>query len=135
MWQVFGAFWYLFSIERKTVCWKQACSKRGLCKISSLYCPKNTTSGNITSLNEACPVLEPNTTRFDFGIFLGALDSGVVESHDFPQKFFYCFWWGLQNLRYYIIKQQLFQKKNTTIKCSFIFFLVCFLIQFARSKP
>ncbi|KAJ4875713.1 Cyclic nucleotide-gated ion channel 1 [Raphanus sativus] len=98
---VFGAFWYLFSIERKTVCWKQACSKRGLCKISSLYClpqQNKRTLGNITSLNEACPVLEQNTTRFDFGIFLGALDSGVVESHDFPQKFFYCFWWGLQNL-------------------------------------
>ncbi|KAL1344320.1 hypothetical protein AAHE18_08G038200 [Arachis hypogaea] len=41
---------------------------------------------------------EPNTTLFDFGIFLDALQSGVVASEDFPQKFFYCFWWGLQNL-------------------------------------
>ncbi|KAL0886596.1 hypothetical protein Bca101_010579 [Brassica carinata] len=97
--QVFGAFWYLFSIERKTVCWKQACS-RGLCEIKSLYCPPkhNNTSRNITSLNVSCPVLKPNVTHYDFGIFLGALQSGVVESHDFPQKFFYCFWWGLQNL-------------------------------------
>ncbi|KAG2299199.1 hypothetical protein Bca52824_035671 [Brassica carinata] len=96
---VFGAFWYLFSIERKTVCWKQACS-RGLCEIKSLYCPPkhNNTSRNITSLNVSCPVLKPNVTHYDFGIFLGALQSGVVESHDFPQKFFYCFWWGLQNL-------------------------------------
>ncbi|MED6144313.1 Cyclic nucleotide-gated ion channel 1 [Stylosanthes scabra] len=46
------------------------------------------------------PVEEPspNTTLFDFGIFLDALQSGVVASEDFPQKFFYCFWWGLQNL-------------------------------------
>ncbi|CAH8381054.1 unnamed protein product [Eruca vesicaria subsp. sativa] len=93
---VFGAFWYLFSIERKTVCWKQAC-RRSKCIIDSLYC-KSGTSGNNTFLNGYCPVLEPNTTSFDFGIFLGALDSGVVESQDFPQKFFYCFWWGLQNL-------------------------------------
>ncbi|KAK1578322.1 hypothetical protein Q3G72_029351 [Acer saccharum] len=40
----------------------------------------------------------PNTTLFDFGIFLDALQSGVVESTYFPTKFFYCFWWGLQNL-------------------------------------
>lgn len=53
-----------------------------------------------TFLNTSCPIKTPNTTRFDFGIFLNALDSGVVESMDFPQKFFYCFWWGLQNLRY-----------------------------------
>ncbi|GMN44440.1 hypothetical protein TIFTF001_013629 [Ficus carica] len=52
---VLGAFWYLFSIERETTCWQDAC-------------------GN-------------------------ALQSGVVESStDFPQKFFYCFWWGLRNL-------------------------------------
>ncbi|GLT53352.1 hypothetical protein SLA2020_266300 [Shorea laevis] len=37
-------------------------------------------------------------TLFDFGIFLDALQSGVVESTDFPQKLFYCFWWGLRNL-------------------------------------
>ncbi|KAF8114835.1 hypothetical protein N665_0033s0025 [Sinapis alba] len=96
---VFGAFWYLFSIERKTVCWKQACNRdRVKCTIKSLFCDNNETSGGNTFLNKSCPVLEPNATRFDFGIFLGALQSGVVESHDFPQKFFYCFWWGLQNL-------------------------------------
>ncbi|KAJ0267212.1 Cyclic nucleotide-gated ion channel 1 [Hirschfeldia incana] len=95
---VFGAFWYLFSIERKTVCWKQACNRdRRKCNTDSLYCRPDKSGGN-TFLNESCPALERNATSFDFGIFLGALQSGVVESHDFPQKFFYCFWWGLQNL-------------------------------------
>ncbi|MBA0709109.1 hypothetical protein Golax_024173 [Gossypium laxum] len=49
-------------------------------------------------LNQSCPIQTPNTTLFNFGIFLNALQSGVVESENFPEKFFYCFWWGLQNL-------------------------------------
>ncbi|CAL9243332.1 unnamed protein product [Arabidopsis halleri] len=95
---VFGAFWYLFSIERETVCWKQACEKtNSSCIPSLLYCDRQIPGGN-AFLNESCPIQTPNTTLFDFGIFLNALQSGVVESQDFPQKFFYCFWWGLQNL-------------------------------------
>ncbi|KAH0906336.1 hypothetical protein HID58_038163, partial [Brassica napus] len=84
---------------RKTVCWKQAWNRdgRSKCDMRSLYC-KPDTVGNNTFLNGFCPVLKPNATCFQFGIFLGALESGVVESHDFPQKFLYCFWWGLQNL-------------------------------------
>ena len=39
-------------------------------------------------------------------IFLGALKSGVLESNDFPQKFLNCFWWGLQNMRYWIYNCQ-----------------------------
>ena len=63
---------------------------------------------NTTLFNVSCPVIEPSTTAFDFGIFLVALQSGVVESTDFPQKFFYCFWWGLQNLRYAHVRSPLF---------------------------
>jgi cyclic nucleotide gated channel len=43
--------------------------------------------------------LEEDKKQFDFGIFLDALQSGVVESRDFTDKLFYCFWWGLKNLR------------------------------------
>lgn len=92
---VLGAFWYLFAIDRETTCWKKACGNDTSCIDSSLYC-KGTV--NTTLFNASCPVIEPNTTVFDFGILLDALQSGVVESTDFPQKFFYCFWWGLQNL-------------------------------------
>ncbi|PSS28805.1 Cyclic nucleotide-gated ion channel like [Actinidia chinensis var. chinensis] len=94
---VFGAFWYLFSIERETACWKKACGNQTICVDSSVYC-EDTNGGFRGFLNESCPIQTPNTTLFDFGIFLDALQSGVVESQDFPQKFFYCFWWGLQNL-------------------------------------
>ncbi|CAA3012772.1 cyclic nucleotide-gated ion channel 1 [Olea europaea subsp. europaea] len=80
-WWVLGAFWYLFSIECETTCWQNACGNQSACRHASLYCEENA-----------------NKTVFDFGIFLDALQSRVVESTDFPQKFFYGFWWGLQNL-------------------------------------
>nr|QGX02096.1 cyclic-nucleotide gated channel protein 1 [Camellia sinensis] len=92
---VLGALWYLFSIERETTCWKQACDKAGTCANFSVYCGQNAGFG---LLNTSCPIQTPNTALFDFGIFLSALQSGIVGSTDFPQKFFYCFWWGLQNL-------------------------------------
>ncbi|KAK6794605.1 hypothetical protein RDI58_008058 [Solanum bulbocastanum] len=94
---VLGAFWYLFSIERESTCWQRACGNTSACHHSSLYCDDDH-SDFIKLLNDSCPIETPNTTLFDFGIFHEALKSGVVESMDFPQKLFYCFWWGLQNL-------------------------------------
>ncbi|XP_041009948.1 cyclic nucleotide-gated ion channel 1-like [Juglans microcarpa x Juglans regia] len=94
---VLGAFWYLFSIERETICWQQACRDNSTCLNSSLHCDSNILEVD-NLLNTSCPVKEPDTTHFDFGIFLDALQSGVVESRDFPEKLFYCFWWGLRNL-------------------------------------
>ncbi|XP_015571205.1 cyclic nucleotide-gated ion channel 1 [Ricinus communis] len=94
---VLGAFWYLVSIERETVCWKKACDDHIGCVRDSLYCG-NQAGVNKTFLDGACPVQIPNTEIFNFGIFLDALQSGVVATHDFPKKFFYCFWWGLRNL-------------------------------------
>ncbi|PSS32337.1 Cyclic nucleotide-gated ion channel like [Actinidia chinensis var. chinensis] len=93
---VLGAFWYLISIERETTCWKKACRNQTDCINSSVYCADSV--GFKVFLNESCPIKTPNATLFDFGIFHDALKSGVVGSTDFPQKFFYCFWWGLQNL-------------------------------------
>ncbi|KAL4594931.1 hypothetical protein ACB092_12G055000 [Castanea dentata] len=93
---VLGAFWYLFSIEREMACWHIACTKHIGCNSSSFKCQLSLR--NHTFLNDYCPVEPPNTTLFDFGIFLDALQSGTVASKDFPRKFAYCFWWGLRNL-------------------------------------
>lgn len=94
--QVVGAFWYLFAIERQDRCWQDACTA-GNCHL--LYCGE----GVNPAAERSCPLLEPreikNPSDFDFGIFLDALKSGVVETGDFPKKFFYCFWWGLRSLR------------------------------------
>ena len=97
--QVVGAFWYLFSIERETTCWRKACAMRTPCDLGALYCDLNQGPVNNAYLNESCPITSDNTGPFDFGMFMNALTSGVVETTDFPKKFLFCFWWGLQNLR------------------------------------
>lgn len=101
--QVFGALWYLISVEREDRCWQEACERNEDCKIRFLYCEDNHNARN-DFLTDSCPILDPgdinNSTVFNFGIFTDALKSGVVQSHDFWKKFFYCFWWGLRNLRF-----------------------------------
>ncbi|XP_062000051.1 cyclic nucleotide-gated ion channel 1-like [Rosa rugosa] len=92
---VVGAFWYFFSIERKTSCWRKSCKMHATAHCP-LYC--DDTFGASTFLNDSCSSKTPNSTFFDFGIYLGALESGVIESTDFMTKISYCFWWGLQNL-------------------------------------
>ncbi|XP_008234764.1 PREDICTED: cyclic nucleotide-gated ion channel 1-like [Prunus mume] len=94
---VVGAFWYLFSIERKTACWRQVCKNHAGSEYCSLYCGDDT-FGATTLLNDSCSAKTPNSTLFDFGIYSDALKSGVINSADFVQKISYCFWWGLQNL-------------------------------------
>ncbi|KAI4307131.1 hypothetical protein L6164_030350 [Bauhinia variegata] len=96
---VIGAFWYLFSIERETTCWQDSCPKNATCNKAYLYCSDHRGPGTaVAFLNSSCPIQSEDATIYDFGIFLDALQSGVVESTDFPEKLFYCFWWGLRNL-------------------------------------
>ncbi|KAG6715381.1 hypothetical protein I3842_05G249100 [Carya illinoinensis] len=97
---VLGGLWYFFSVLRETDCWHLACENRTECALSSFACnDRSISSGNFTFLNDSCPIATPNTKAFDFGIFQVALQSGIVESMDFPRKTLYCFWWGLRNLR------------------------------------
>ncbi|XP_059634361.1 cyclic nucleotide-gated ion channel 1-like [Cornus florida] len=95
-----GAFWYLISIQREYSCWRIACERHEF-SYDYLYCGEQRIE-DYAFLNVSCPLLESNEikdeTDFDFGIFLEALQSRVVEWRNFPRKFFYCFWWGLRNL-------------------------------------
>ena len=97
-----GAFWYFFSIQRLVACWqrKGACDHNCTgCYGTSFYCDRS--SGDLSFINDICRQYVLNTTSaFDFGIFLPALQSGVLESPDFPQKLFFSFWWGMRNLRF-----------------------------------
>ncbi|KAH0460378.1 hypothetical protein IEQ34_011041 [Dendrobium chrysotoxum] len=92
---VLGAFWYLLSIQREDACWKQACSINN-CNTTSWYCG-NEQGQNNSFLDDACAIQNSNNSIFNFGIYIPALQN-IVQSRDFPEKFFYCFWWGLQNL-------------------------------------
>ncbi|XP_061997729.1 uncharacterized protein LOC133715301 isoform X1 [Rosa rugosa] len=95
---VFAAFWYFFAIEREISCWHQTCKNTPRC-VANFDCssPANT-SRNITVLNQLCPINSPNTTVFDFGIYLPILQSGNTGNVSFLTKLFYSLWWGLKNL-------------------------------------
>ncbi|KAL1059660.1 hypothetical protein V6Z11_1Z019500 [Gossypium hirsutum] len=105
---IVGAFWYLLAVERNDTCWQNACKDIGSdCNKDFLYCGNQQMKGyNIwkgmrdSVLNEKCPADEnDDNPPFDFGIFTQALSSGIVSSTKFFSKYFYCLWWGLQNLR------------------------------------
>ncbi|CAL9007917.1 unnamed protein product [Prunus brigantina] len=89
---VLGAVWYFFAIQKMTVCWAYACRNENGCESTTFGCHDR------TSKNDLCPVSSPNTTLFEFGIFLSLLQSGVPSSTNFLQKFTNCFCWGLRNL-------------------------------------
>ncbi|KAJ4728130.1 Cyclic nucleotide-gated ion channel 1 [Melia azedarach] len=100
---IVGALWYLISIERQDSCWRKACRVyKNICEPDILYCQAENRTSNYSFLNEKCQHIKPddikNLTDFNFGIFIDALQTKVVEQTDFPKKFFYCFWWGLRNL-------------------------------------
>ncbi|KAI3818511.1 hypothetical protein L1987_12320 [Smallanthus sonchifolius] len=97
---VVGALWYLFAIESVLRCWHIAC-KQYNCHSEYLYCGKGHV-GDYGFLNTSCLVLErheiKDSTNFDFGIFLDALQTRVLETRDLHQKILYCSLWGLQSL-------------------------------------
>ncbi|KAF3794247.1 putative cyclic nucleotide-gated ion channel 14 [Nymphaea thermarum] len=102
---VLGASWYLISIERQTTCWKRECRREvtAVCYPSFLYC--NTLNdgdrkawANVTQVFDRC---DPQTSKiFSYGIFADALSNQVVSTN-FLEKYFYCLWWGLQQLSSY----------------------------------
>ncbi|KAI7725445.1 hypothetical protein M8C21_009710 [Ambrosia artemisiifolia] len=97
---VVGALWYFFAIESELRCWHIACKRHNRHSMH-LYCGEGR-GGDYGFLNASCPLLERNeikdSTNFDFGIFLDALQTRVLETRDFRQKILYCSWWGLQSL-------------------------------------
>lgn len=103
---IVGAFWYFISVERYDTCLNKACKNKsgGVCDTRFLYCGNQFLKGYDTWKNISASVLgsecsaDGDNTPFDFGIFKQALQSGIVSSRNFTSKYFYCLWWGLQNL-------------------------------------
>jgi len=108
MYQVVGAFWYLFSVESRVRCWRRRLKNTTISYHES-YLSCRSKNSNIQSLPniqslliQSCPItdLDVDLDAFNFGIFIEALKYRVVESTtDFHHKFFYCFWWGLRSVR------------------------------------
>lgn len=111
--QVVGAAWYLLSVDRYTSCLKKVCKK----EFNSTRCNLDCDAFNVrkmwanrTNVFNGCG--PKNDITFNYGIFQNAVEKNVVSSA-FIEKYFYCLWWGLQQLRYDFIlskhqKQQLF---------------------------
>ncbi|XP_010506649.1 PREDICTED: probable cyclic nucleotide-gated ion channel 12 [Camelina sativa] len=120
---VFGAFWYVSAIEKKSICWHDACARTSGCNLTDLFCRRGG-GDNSRFLNTTCPLIDPaeitNSTVFNFGMFIDALKSGVVDvkPRDLPRKFVYCFWWGLRNI------SALGQNLETSNSAGEIFFAV-----------
>ncbi|XP_022940960.1 probable cyclic nucleotide-gated ion channel 14 isoform X1 [Cucurbita moschata] len=103
---ILGAAWYLLSVERHAMCWKFTCRREfspTKCHLDYLDC------GTLNDVNRR--IWEVNTTVFtqcspdedvvfNYGIFANAISKNVI-SFGFAQKYFYCLWWGLQNLSSY----------------------------------
>ncbi|GKV03054.1 hypothetical protein SLEP1_g15421 [Rubroshorea leprosula] len=104
---VIGASWYLLSIERYATCWKSECRKEVnpfKCKLSYLDCGsldehdrKNWQNSTVVFSN--CDPTNSNST-FNYGLFGNAMSKNVVSSK-FLAKYFYCLWFGLQQLSSY----------------------------------
>ncbi|KAM5556194.1 hypothetical protein ABKV19_023865 [Rosa sericea] len=98
---VFGAFWYFFSIQRMIYCWQSAChmqSDHNKCKSSAFECHSQATVRNMTLTYDLCPTNPQNATLFDFGIFINVLQPGIVGSTNFARKLTNCLLWALRNL-------------------------------------
>ncbi|CAL8169907.1 unnamed protein product [Prunus armeniaca] len=93
---ILGGLWYFFAIQRERACWEYGCRENG-CGSANFDCNSNIFR-NVTLLNVLCPTNPPNATLFDFGIFLGAVQSDMLRSTNFSKKLLQCFWWGLRNL-------------------------------------
>lgn len=106
--QVIGATWYLWALERQHGCWRGECLKEmhrkyRSCKTvyldcSSLTWPDRVKWLNTTKVFSKCDAFKDKNHQL-FGIFAAAFTEGVATAQ-FLEKYFYCLWWGLRNLRY-----------------------------------
>ncbi|KAL8167841.1 hypothetical protein V2J09_009340 [Rumex salicifolius] len=101
---VLGAAWYLVSIERQSTCWKSNCKHETGCLPVYLDCHTRHETDRMkwaatTTIFSNCDPNNANHT-FEFGMFENAISKNVVSS-SFMDKYFYCLWWGLQNLSSY----------------------------------
>ncbi|KAH9806104.1 cyclic nucleotide-gated ion channel 17 [Citrus sinensis] len=100
---VVGAAWYLLSVDRYTSCLKKVCKKEFNSTRCNLDCDAFNHEvrkmwANRTNVFNSCGPKNDNT--FNYGIFQNAVEKNVVSSA-FIEKYFYCLWWGLQQLSSY----------------------------------
>lgn len=107
---VVGASFFIMTIQRQTTCWKSQCNNENgtmglpLCYPRYLDCDFSRGRewqkwAKDTTVFSNCDSTDSSIT-FNFGIFTNALSTGAVSS-PFIKQYFFCLWWGLQNLSTY----------------------------------
>ncbi|KAH7688206.1 Potassium channel voltage-dependent EAG/ELK/ERG protein [Dioscorea alata] len=104
---VLGAAWFLLTVERQTTCWKSECRNEAnttSCQSQFLDCDFLSHRDRqkwvaVTSVFNNCDA-NNKSINFQYGIFAPGLQTGAVSAA-FLKKYFYCLWWGLQNLSSY----------------------------------
>jgi len=108
-----GAIWYLWALDHITNCWEVECNKEA--ENDEFPCfdwyfdkknqdnPERQAWAEHTGLFDYCSADSDNPkAEYEFGIFGNALESEIFAVH-FWGTYFYCLWWGLQNLGYRLI--------------------------------
>ncbi|KAG7540909.1 Cyclic nucleotide-binding domain [Arabidopsis thaliana x Arabidopsis arenosa] len=129
---VLGAAWYILSVDRYTSCWKSRCDRElGLvnCQLyyldcDSMYDDSQMNWANVTKVFKLC---DARNGEFKYGIFENAITKKVVSSNFF-ERYFYCLWWGLQQLSSYgqNLSTTMFMGETTFAVLIAIFGLVLF---------
>lgn len=70
---------------------------------------------NSTQVLAKCDAFKDDN-HLQFGIFASAFINEVASA-DFIEKYFYCLWWGLRNLRYAIASFTLQNSRNLMARC------------------
>lgn len=96
---------------RQHACWKAECAKESAAGISfclpsfldckSLELEERQYWMNATRVVANCDA-RGHDTEFKFGMFADAFTNDVASSK-FIEKYLYCLWWGLKNLRYELV--------------------------------
>ncbi|KAJ4773362.1 cyclic nucleotide-gated channel 6 [Rhynchospora pubera] len=100
-----GAIYYLLTVERQITCWNNSClqetnntaCERFLnCDYAKNSSDSFSTWASSTGVFNNCNASN-STINFNFGIFKNALSFGAAST-TFHEKYFYCLYWGLQQL-------------------------------------
>jgi len=100
---VVGALWYLLAFDRQITCWKKYCNDETDCETWYMDCGvQQDLNWNGTLVFSICDANDTDNPNYDYGMFESLLYNRT-PNQSFLKKYFYCLWWGLQNLRYAFI--------------------------------
>ncbi|KAM5584169.1 hypothetical protein ABKV19_003836 [Rosa sericea] len=98
---VAGACWYLLAIGRHKACLKNVClQEKVYCQKEFFDCHRVHEPARVRwfKWSNVTTLCNPYGSNFyQYGIYGNAVTSGIIGS-TFFEKYFYCFWWGLQQL-------------------------------------